>query len=229
MKNNYLLILCVLCFLIVLFAPTIALYLLEDKNVHYLNNISLSMVDKGNKSYDNAIINTIYARYNNNKYNVDTTDEYEYSVPEIEIEGKRYINESLVKLKELEVIGLIKSDFFEFLAMNKRVITRTNEFHGKNLNYSKKRLFLSNDDFKVAFMSFEVENITNKIIALKIPKEYIVIKKGILEDYLNYLNQNSEDWVYESNSVVSKIKKIEIKIENINDFISISIVPYSSL
>ncbi len=76
-------------------------------------------------------------------------------------------------------------------------------------------------------MSFEIENITNKIIAIKIPKEYIVIKKEILEDYIHYLNLNSEDWIYENDSITSKNKKIEIKIENINNFVSISIVPYS--
>ncbi len=76
-------------------------------------------------------------------------------------------------------------------------------------------------------MSFEIENITNKIIAIKIPKEYIVTKKEILASYINYLNLNSEDWVYEKDSITSKNKKI--KIENINNFISIFIVPYSSL
>ena len=226
-KNNYLLIVCTICFFVAIFAPIVILYRLEDRNVHYLNSVSLSMMNESNKSYDNAIINMVYARYNNNKYNVDTADENDYAVPEIEIDGERYINESLVKLKELESIGFIKSNFFDYIATNKRVITRTNEFHGENLNYSKKRLFLSNDDFKVAFMSFEVEHITNKIIAIKIPKEYIVTKKEILEDYINYLNLNSEDWIFESSSVSSKTKKIEIKIENINDFVSISIVPYS--
>lgn len=226
-KNNYLVMVCVLCFLLLVFAPIITLYFLEDKNVQYLNSVSLSMMDTGNKIYDNAIINMIYARYNNNKYNVDTTDEYDYSVPEIEIDGERYINESLVRLKELESIGLLKSDFFEFLATNKQIITRTNAFYGESLNYSKKRLYIPKDNFNIAFMSFEIENITNKIIAIKIPKEYIVIKKEILEDYIHYLNLNSEDWIYENDSITSKNKKIEIKIENINNFVSISIVPYS--
>ena len=98
--------------------------------------------------------------------------------------------------------------FFDFITSNKRVITRINDFHGEHLNYSKKRLFLSKDDFKVAFMSFEVENMTDKIIAIKIPKEYIITRKEILEDYINYLNLNSEDWIYESNSVSSKTKKV---------------------
>lgn len=227
MKNNYLLILCVICFLIAVFAPIITLYFLEDKNVQYLNSVSLSMMKEENKSYDNAIINMTYARYNNNKYNVDTTDEYDYSVPEIEIEGERYINESLMSLKELENIGLLKSDFFEFLATNKQIITRTNDFHGESLNYSKKRLYIPKDNFNTAFMSFEIENITNKIIAIKIPDYYIVTEKEILEDYINYLNLNSEDWVYEIDSITSKNKKIEIKIENINNFVSISILPYS--
>ena len=132
------------------------------------------------------------------------------------------MNENLLKLKELETIGFLKSDLFDFVASNKRVITRTNEFHGESLNYSKKRLFLSEDNFNIAFMSFEIENITNKIIAIKIPKEYIVTKKEILASYIN-----SEDWVYEKDSITSKNKKI--KIENINNFISIFIVPYSSL
>lgn len=60
-----------------------------------------------------------------------------------------------------------------------------------------------------------------------IPKEYIVIKKEILENYISYLNLNSEDWIYENDSITSKNKKIKIKIETINDFISISIIPYS--
>ena len=110
-KNNYLLVVCVICFFVAIFAPIFALFELEDRK-RYLNSISLNMIQEGNKSSDNAIINTIYARYNNIKYNVSISDEYEYSVPNMVIDGEHYINESLVNLKELEAIGLIKSDFF---------------------------------------------------------------------------------------------------------------------
>ena len=71
-----------------------------------------------------------------------------------------------------------------------------------------------------------MEDITGKIIGLKIPKEYIVIERETLEKYITYLELDSEDWVFENNSIISKLNKIEIKLENINSFISISIVPY---
>jgi len=143
------------------------------------------------------------------------------------IEGKNYVNENLAKLKELENIGLLKNDFFSFLAEHTNIITRTNRFYGENLNYSNKRLFLPSDGFKNAFMSFEIDNLSGKIIGLKIPKEYIITQEDILKSYIHYLDLTSEDWIYEKNSIFSQNKKIEIKIENINNIFSLSIIPYS--
>lgn len=224
--NNYILIICIFVSMALVVAPIVTLYILEDKNIYYLNSVLLTMMKEQDGRSDNAILNTVYAKYNGTKYNIKTYDEYEYSVLDYEVEGKHYINENLVKLKELENIGLIKNNFFEFLASSKRIITRTNQFQGECLDYSKKRLFLSRDNFKVAFMSFEVENTTGKIISLKIPIEYMVNEAAALEQYINYLNLNSDDWIYKNHSMISKTKKIEIRVENINDLVSLSIVPY---
>lgn len=225
-KNNLITIISIL--IISIFAPIIILYLLEDNNVDYLNNVSLHQMQEREKNdFDSAIIETIYRKYNETKYSVSTFDEYEYAVVNKMIEGKNYVNENLAKLKELENIGLLKNDFFSFLAEHINIITRTNRFYGENLNYSNKRLFLPSDGFKNAFMSFEIDNLSGKIIGLKIPKEYIITQEDILKSYIHYLDLTSEDWIYEKNSIFSQNKKIEIKIENINNIFSLSIIPYS--
>ncbi len=226
MDNNRIFVICIGIFIIAIFAPITTLYLLEDQNIYDLNRIYLNKLKEGNNKVNNPIIDTIYVKYNGTNYNVSTFDEYQYSVLDKVIEGKHHRNKNLEKLKELEKIGLLKNDFFLFLASYKQIITRTNAFQSGTLSYSNKRLFIPKDNFETAFMSFEVENITGKIIGLKIPKEYIVNKKDILECYIDYLNLKSDDWIFKNNSITSKTKKVEIKIENINNLISISIVPY---
>lgn len=225
MKKKYLI--SFLVFLLIIFSPIFVLYLLEDKNINYLNSVPASIMKKFNQESDNILINLIYSKYNETKYNVKSVDEFQHSVIEKEIQGINVINETLIKLKELEEIGLLKNDFFVYISYNDQVITRTNNFYGENFNYSNKKLFLSNDNYENAFMSFEVENITGKIIGFKILKEYVVYNKDILKNYINYLDLNSENWIFESDEIVSKSKNIKIKLENINNFISISLVPYS--
>lgn len=227
MKNRTILIMCgAFVFLATIFAPVITLYLLEDSNVYYLNGVTLDIMKEGTNKADNPIINTAFLKYNGTKYDVSTFDSYEYPILDKVIDGKHYINDTLSKLKELESIGLLKNDFFLFLALNDHIITRTNEFYGDTLSFSNKRLFLSNDNFETAFMSFEVENISGKIIGLKIGKDYIVNEKEVLSNYIDYLDLKSDDWIFFNNSIISKVNSIEIKIENINNLVSISIVPY---
>lgn len=225
MKVKYVLSLFLL--IVIIFFPVLALYLLEDRNIYYLSSVSKNLLNERNISYDNSIINTIYAKYKVSKYDVSTFDEFQYSTIDKEISGEHVFNNNLLKLKELEDIGLLKKEFFLFIESNSHVITRHSVFRGESLNYSKKRLFLSNDNFSKAFMSFEVENITEKIISLKAIKEYVSFDKDVLEKYIDYLHLSGEDWIYKNNSITSKSKGIEIKIENINNFVSISIIPYS--
>ena len=47
-----------------------------------------------------------------------------------------------------------------------------------------------------------------------------------MKDYVSYLGFSKSDWLYETNSIKSKTNRLEIKIEEINDLVAISIVPY---
>ena len=105
------------------------------------------------------------------------------------------------------------------------MITRINKYQSENIDYSKIKIFLPTNNFSVAFMSLEVENTTGKIISLKVPKEYINVNTDIIKDYVNYLGFSKNDWTYETNSSKSITNKLEIKVEDINNIISINIVP----
>jgi len=72
-KNNLITIISIL--IISIFAPIIILYLLEDNDVDYLNNVSLHQMQEREKNdFDSAIIETIYRKYNETKYSVSTFD-----------------------------------------------------------------------------------------------------------------------------------------------------------
>lgn len=208
--------------------PKIALYLLEDNNISNMYVTNSNMFATNNLKSENAIIRTIYSKYSNEKYKVTTGDKFEYATAYTQIEGETITNDTLVKLKELEDIGMIKSIFFEYIKSHNNMIARINDFESESITYSKTRIFLPNDNYSTAFMSFEVENRTGKIIALKIPKEYINSNKDVMKSYIKYLMLESDNWNYESNSIKSVSNHIEIKIEDINNTISLSIVPYNN-
>lgn len=211
-----------------LLIPKIALYLLEDSNISKIYITDSNMFATNNLKSENAIIRTIYSKYNNEKYKVTTEDKFEYAEIYTEIEGETFTNHTLLKLKELENIEIIKPLFFEYIKSNKDMIARINYFESESITYSKTRIFLSKDGYSTAFMSFETENRTGKIIALKIPKEYVNSNKDVMKSYIKYLGLESDNWNYESNSIKSVSSQIEVKIEDINNIISFSIVPYNN-
>lgn len=211
-----------------LLIPKIALYLLEDSNINKIYITDSNMFATNNLKSENAIIRTIYSKYSNEKYKVSTGDKFEYATAYTQIEGETFTNDTLVKLKALEDIGMIKSIFFEYIKSHNNMIARINDFESESITYSKTRIFLPNDNYSTAFMSFEVENRTGKIIALKIPKEYVNSNKDVMKNYIKYLGLESDNWNYESNSIKSVSSQIEIKIEDINNIISLSIVPYNN-
>lgn len=216
----------IILFIVTISMPILTLYLIEDKSIQYINATTLKKINKESQTFENAIISTIYEKYKGTKYSAKTYDDFEYSIIDKTINDKHVINKNLLKLKEIETIGLIKSDFFTFIETNEQIITRTSEFHGEKLNYSKKRIFLSQDNFSESIISFEIENMTSKIIGIKLPKEYIELNNKTLENYINYLNLNSEDWVYNNDLITSQSKQLKIKVERTNNFISISLIPY---
>lgn len=198
----------------------------EDGNFHYLNTVLSELMEERINKSDNILIQTVYAKYNSSQVSISTHDSYEYPVPYYEIDGERFENETLIKLMELADIAMIKQSFFDDIKSNDSMITRTNEFCQENLHYSKTRIFLPDDNYTWAFMSFETEQSTGKIIALKIPEEYLQKDKKTIEQYIDYLNLNSEDWNYTVNSASSELKQIEIKMEDINGIVSVTLVPY---
>lgn len=227
MKNKLVMGIFIFFILLSLIVPKIALFLLEDNNIDKIYKSNINILKNGNINDENVLIKTIYAKYNGEKYSVKTTDTYEIPTPYYEVNGEKIKNEELVKLQELEKIGLLKKDFFTYLEKNKYMIARISAYESDNMDYSKIKVFLSSNDFKIAFMSFEVEHKTGKIIALKVPKEYVNVWQEVINNYIAYLGFSKKDWIYETNSIISLVNKLEIKVENINSIISISIVPYN--
>lgn len=226
MKNRFIIGLFFLILALSLIIPKIALFLLENHHIdkNYQSNVTILKASYTNDQA--ALIRTIYSKYNGEKYSISINDVYEFSTLYYEENEKRKENEELVKLQELEKIGIIQAHFFTYMEKNKTMVARINKYQGDNMNYSKIRIFLPTNDFSIAFMSFEVEQKTGKIIALKIPKEYVNFHGEVMKDYVSYLGFSKSDWLYETNSIKSKTNRLEIKIEEINDLVAISIVPY---
>lgn len=227
MKQNKLILIFISIFVISLITPASILYLLEDYNIKNMHELSSIAFDNNYTVNESPIVRTVYSKYKNEKYRVTTGDRMLYAEPYTTIDGETLENDVLIKLKELEGIEMLQEVFFKDIKANKDMIERTNDFRSEKITYSKTRIFLPNDNYKNAFMSFEVENITGKIIALKAPKQYVNTTKDILESYIDYLGLKSNEWVYEENSVKSSNLKIEIKIEDINNIVSVNIVPYN--
>lgn len=228
MENKKLIGIFILVIITSLIIPKVVLYFLEENNVEEMYQVSLNMFYAKNINSENALIKTIYSKYTNEKYNISTSDEFSYTVPYYEINGKQIENKVLIKLSELESLGMIKDTFFEYIKSNENMIFRTNRFYNESINYSKIRVFLPADNYSTTVISFEVENKTAKIISLKIPREYIISTKDVMQDYVQYLDLKGNDWVYGNNSIRSVSNGIEIKIEDINNIVSISIVPYNT-
>ena len=131
-----------------------------------------------------------------------------------------------MKLQELKETGLIKASLFNYLQDNQEMITRTKEFHGEQMSYIRNSIYLPNDQFETAFLSYEIENVSGKVISLKLPKQYIEINQTVLTDYIAYLDLAEYDWEYHESYLLSKQLRAEIKIETIHDIAVISLIPH---
>ena len=227
MKNKFIIGLFVLIVILSLITPKIALFLLEDNRIDKIYKSNANILQESNTKDEAVLIKTIYSKYNGERYSISTSDTYEFPTLYYEVNGQKVENEELVKLQELEKIGMIKNNFFTYLEKNESMIARISEYQSDNMSYSKIRIFLPTNDFSIAFMSFEVEHKTGKIIALKVPKEYINVQSDVMKDYVSYLGFSKSDWIYETNAIKSTTNRLEIKVEDINSVISISIVPFN--
>lgn len=225
MKRNIILI-GIFITIISLVLPAGILYLLEDMNTDALHDTLAAILNDKKSGSNHQIIDVVYAKYSDQSYQIDTSDSREPAVLYYQIDNQTISNQTLMKMQELKEIGLIKASLFTFLQDNREMITRTKKFHGEQMSYIRNSIYLPNDQFETAFLSYEIEHASGKVISLKLPKQYIVINQTVLRDYIAYLDLAEYDWEYHESYLLSKQLRAELKVETIQDIAVISLIPH---
>ena len=209
--------------------PLVMIRLQENKLLakDYTINSNIQTVDENNVQAE--LIKTIYSIYNNVHYNVSVSDYFMDAEKLINIENNNVVIEDeaniLNKVDELVKRNIIKQEFYEQFSKG-YVIYRVWDYNSGLIQYSKINIY-TNDDYENAIASFEIENETNKIINFTVKKEYITNNEETLQEYIKYLKLDNsiDDWIYEDNSLKSRIAGITIKMNNDGEFIDITIMP----
>ena len=209
--------------------PLVMIRLQENKLLakDYTINSNIQNVDENNIQAE--LIKTIYSIYNNVQYNVSVSDYFMDAEKLINIENNNVVIEDesniLNKVDELVKRNIIKQEFYEQFSKG-YVIYRVWDYDSGFIQYSKINIY-TNDDYENAIASFEIENETNKIINFTVKKEYITNNEETLQEYIKYLELDNsvDDWIYEDNSLKSRIAGITIRMDNDGEFIDITIMP----
>ncbi len=209
--------------------PLVMIRLQENKLLakDYTINSNIQNVDENNIQAE--LIKTIYSIYNNVQYNVSVSDYFMDAEKLINIENNNVVIEDesniLNKVDELVKRNIIKQEFYEQFSKG-YVIYRVWDCDSGFIQYSKINIY-TNDDYENAIASFEIENETNKIINFTVKKEYITNNEETLQEYIKYLKLDNsiDDWIYEDNSLKSRIAGITIKMNNDGEFIAINTIP----
>ncbi|HJF34719.1 MAG TPA: hypothetical protein K8U79_01690 [Clostridium perfringens] len=209
--------------------PLVMIRLQENKLLakDYTINSNIQNVDENNIQAE--LIKTIYSIYNNVQYNVSVSDYFMDAEKLINIENNNVVIEDesniLNKVDELVKRNIIKQEFYEQFSKG-YVIYRVWDYDSGLIQYSKINIY-TNDDYENAIASFEIENETNKIINFTVKKEYITNNEETLQEYIKYLKLDNsiDDWIYEDNSLKSRIAGITIKMNNDGEFIAINTIP----
>ena len=208
--------------------PLVMIRLQENKLLakDYTINSNIQNVDENNIQAE--LIKTIYSIYNNVQYNVGVSDYFMDAEKLINIENNNVVIEDesniLNKVDELVKRNIIKQEFYEQFSKG-YVIYRVWDYDSGFIQYSKINIY-TNDDYENAIASFEIENETNKIINFTVKKEYITNNEETLQEYIKYLKLDNsiDDWIYEDNSLISRIAGITIKMNNDGEFIAINTI-----
>lgn len=225
MKNKTLFVVLVFIILISFIVPRIILYLLEENSLTKIY-IEKQNTFKTNYIYkNNNLINAVYKKFYINKSYVEyvympfSIDDNKSSISSIE-------NKILDHLKDLIHIKMIHQNFISLLE-KENFSMRITEYGDEDIRfrYDKFKVYIIEDMTKKFFMDFEVEKSTGKIISLKILKSYINTSHSVLIDYIKYLQLENNDWEYENSSIRSESLQIQIKIENMNDFVLLTLAP----
>lgn len=208
--------------------PLVMIRLQENKLLakDYTINSNIQNVDENNIQAE--LIKTIYSIYNNVQYNVSVSDYFMDAEKLINIENNNVVIEDesniLNKVDELVKRNIIKQEFYEQFSKG-YVIYRVWDYDSGFIQYSKINIY-TNDDYENAIASFEIEYETNKIINFTVKKEYITNNEETLQEYIKYLKLDNsiDDWIYEDNSLISRIAGITIKMNNDGEFIAINTI-----
>jgi len=212
--------------------------ILSDK---YIINRKMQTLNENAKWVE--LIETIYSKYNTDKYNVQVSDSVSTIATIIVVQSaendiKIEINatdaespeghETLKKFQELIKRNMIIQDFYnQFLSQP--ITYRFWDYDNGNIKYRVSKIFIQ-DSLEEPIASIDVENETNKIVAFTVKKEYANISQETLVEYAKYLELYSvfDDWEYRDNELKSKASGIKIA-SNISDrYIYVKVVPFEA-
>lgn len=189
-----------------------------------------------------GLIETIYSKYNTDKYSVQVSDivsniettiiqnvgnDIKIEINTENIENSES-NEILNKFKELIKRNIIVQDFYNQFS-SKYITCRIWDYDNGNIKYNATKIF-TQDSLEESVASIDVENETNKIIAYTVKKEYSNIMEETLVEYAKYLELYSifDDWEYRDNELKSKTSGIKITSNMNNRYIYVKLVPYEA-
>lgn len=190
-----------------------------------------------------GLIETIYSKYNTDKYNVQVSDSVStidtiiivqnaenginIKINTVNVENTEN-DDTLKKFQELIKRNIILQDFYNQFS-SQTITYRIWDYDNGNIKYKVIKIF-TQDSLEEPIASIDLENETNKIIAYKVKKEYSNILKETLIEYVKYLELYNifDDWEYRENELKSKTAGIKI-IGNIdNRYIYVKAIPFEA-
>ncbi|MCI8620390.1 MAG: hypothetical protein HFJ50_00685 [Clostridia bacterium] len=187
-----------------------------------------------------GLIETIYSKYNTDKYNVKISDiasnseiiiiqDIENNITiKINVEDSNDIEDTLKKFQELIKLNIIVQDFYNQFSYQS-ITYRIWDYDNGKIKYKTIKIFIQ-DALEEFIASIDIENETNKIIAYTVKKEYANIMQETLKEYAKYLELYNifDDWEYRDNELKSKTSGIKIT-GNIDDrYIYVKVVPFEA-
>lgn len=177
MKNKTILIY-ILLVLIIIFSFTIPKMItkIQDKKIlsdRYTTNKQIRTLNENAKMV--GLIETIYSKYNTNKYDVQVSTELQETIM-IREGNDSYVNISIddkddiiTNASKLINYNIIKSEFYNQFS-SEFIRYRTWNYDNGDVKYSVVKIYVG-EKLEDEIASFEVENDTNKIIAYTVKKE----------------------------------------------------------
>ena len=187
-----------------------------------------------------GLIETIYSKYNTDKYNVKISDiasnseiiiiqDIENNITiKINVEDSNDIEDTLKKFQELIKLNIIVQDFYNQFS-SQSITYRIWDYDNGKIKYKTIKIFIQ-DALEEFIASIDIENETNKIIAYTVKKEYANIMQETLKEYAKYLELYNifDDWEYRDNELKSKTSGIKITGNIDGKYIYVKVVPFEA-